>query len=47
MFFFKNSVLANYEKVFFDFNIDSINGEIIEFKNYKNKTILLVNTASL
>ena len=46
MFFFKNSVLANYEKVFFDFNIDSINGEIIEFKNYKNKTILLVNTAS-
>ena len=46
MFFFKSSVLANYEKVFFDFSIKNINGEIINFEKYKNKVILLVNTAS-
>ena len=46
MFFFKNQVLANYEKVFYDFQIKSITGEIIDFNNYKNKAILLVNTAS-
>ena len=46
MFFFKNNALANYEKVFFDFKIDSISGEEINFKDYKNKVILLVNTAS-
>tara|TARA_B100001769_G_scaffold245113_1_gene214684 strand:+ start:378 stop:923 length:546 start_codon:yes stop_codon:yes gene_type:complete len=47
MFFFNNdSALSNYEKVFFDFEIKSVNGEIIQFKNYKNKVILLVNTAS-
>ena len=46
MFFFKNFVLANYEKVFYDFKIDSISGETIDFKNFKNKPILLVNTAS-
>ena len=38
--------MANYEKVFYDFQIESINGEIINFKEYKNKVILLVNTAS-
>ena len=46
MFFFKNSALSNYEKVFFDLKIESISGEIIEFKNYKNKVFLIVNTAS-
>ena len=46
MFFFKNSAMANYEKVFFDFKIESISGEIIDFKKYKNKIILIVNTAS-
>ena len=46
MFFFKNTTLANYDKTFFDFKIESINGEIIEFKDYKNKVILVVNTAS-
>ena len=46
MFFFKSSALANYEKVFFDFSIKNINGEIINFEKYKNKVILLVNTAS-
>tara|TARA_Y100000590_G_C15484998_1_gene925442 strand:+ start:43 stop:591 length:549 start_codon:yes stop_codon:yes gene_type:complete len=46
MFFFKNSAMSNYEKVFFDFKIENIQGEIIDFKSYKNKVILLVNTAS-
>ena len=46
MFFFKNTALANYEKVFYDFNIESITGEVINFKEYKNKVILIVNTAS-
>ena len=46
MFFFKSSAMANYEKVFFDFNIKSITGEIINFVDYKGKVILVVNTAS-
>ena len=44
--FFKNSAMSNYEKVFYDFQIESISGEIINFKEYENKVILLVNTAS-
>ena len=46
MFFFKNSASANYEKVFYDFKIESITGENIDFKDYENKAILIVNTAS-
>ena len=46
MFFFKNSATANYEKILYDFNIESISGEIIDFKKYKNKAVLIVNTAS-
>ena len=46
MIFFKSTALANYEKVFFDFKIQSINGEMINFDKYRNKVILLVNTAS-
>ena len=46
MFFFKNLVSANSEKVFYDFKIESISGEIIDFKNYKDKVVLVVNTAS-
>jgi len=38
--------IANYDKVFYDFEIESINGEIIKFSEYKNKAILIVNTAS-
>ena len=44
--FFKNSAMSNYKKVFYDFQIESINGEIINFKEYENKVVLLVNTAS-
>ena len=46
MFFFKNFVSANYEKVFYDLQINSISGELIDFKNYKDKAVLVVNTAS-
>ncbi len=46
MFFFKNSVSANYDKVFYDFKLNSISGELIDLKEYKNKVILVVNTAS-
>ncbi len=46
MFFFKTSTSANYEKKIYDFSIESITGEIINFKDYKNKIILVVNTAS-
>ena len=46
MFFFKNQATADYEKVFFDFKIDSISGEEIDFQKYRSKVILLVNTAS-
>ena len=46
MFFFKNFASANYDKVFYDLQINSISGEIIDFKGYKNKAVLVVNTAS-
>ena len=46
MFFFSNNVIANYEKVFYNFKIKSITGEIIDLNDYKNKVVLLVNTAS-
>ena len=46
IFFFKNSAMGNYEKVFYDFKIEAINGEIINLSQYKGKAILLVNTAS-
>ncbi len=46
MFFFKNTAMSNYEKKFYDFQIESITGEFIDFKEYKNKVVLLVNTAS-
>ena len=46
IFFSKNNVSADYDKVFFDFKINSISGEQIDLGNYKNKVILVVNTAS-
>ena len=46
MFFFKSNVNANYDKIFYDFKIQSITGETIDFNKYKNKVILIVNTAS-
>tara|TARA_B100000963_G_C22574808_1_gene647868 strand:- start:910 stop:1455 length:546 start_codon:yes stop_codon:yes gene_type:complete len=46
MFFFKYSSAGNYEKVFYDFKIESISGDIINFNEYRNKVVLIVNTAS-
>jgi len=46
MFFLKNTASANYEKKFYDFSIESISGETINFNDYKNKAVLIVNTAS-
>ena len=46
MFFFKTSATADNEKKIYDFSIESITGETIDFKEYKNKVILVVNTAS-
>ncbi len=46
MFFFNNTVNANYKKIFYDFKIDDISGNEINLKDYSNKIVLLVNTAS-
>ena len=46
IFFTNNKVSANYEKIFFDFKINSITGEIINLNDYQNKLVLVVNTAS-
>ena len=46
MFFFKSSSHADYEKIFFDFKINSISGDIIDLNDFKGKPVLVVNTAS-
>ena len=46
MIFFKNFASANYNKVFYDLQINSITGELINLDKYKNKAVLVVNTAS-
>ncbi len=46
MFSFFNKVDAKYEKLFFELNIDNINGEELDLKQFQGKTILLVNVAS-
>ena len=46
MFFSKSNADGNYEKIFFDFKIKSITGDMIDLNTYKNKVILLTNTAS-
>ena len=46
MIFFKNSSHAEYEKIFYDFKINSITGDQIDLKDFKGKPILIVNTAS-
>ena len=46
MIFFKSYASANSNKLIYDFKINSITGEIINFSDYQNKAILLVNVAS-
>ena len=46
MFSLINKTIAKYEKIFFDLNIKDIQGKMINFSKYKDKTILLVNVAS-
>ena len=46
MFFFKSSSHAQYEKIFYDFKINSISGDVINLNDYKGKPVLVVNTAS-
>ena len=41
-----NTVEGKYEKTFFDHKIKSIDGNLINLSIYKDKVILLVNTAS-
>ena len=46
MFFFKSSSHADYKKIFYDFKINSISGDIIDLNDFKGKPVLVVNTAS-
>ena len=46
MFSFSNKASAKYDKLIYDFEIESITGEKIDFSKYKHKVILLVNVAS-
>ena len=46
MIFFKNFASANYDKVFYDLQINSVSWELIDFKKFKDKAVLVVNTAS-
>ena len=46
MFFFKSSSHADYKKIFYDFKINSISGDVIDLNDYKGKPVLIVNTAS-
>jgi glutathione peroxidase len=46
MFSFFNKANAKYEKLFFELNIKSINGEELDLSQFKGKTTLLVNVAS-
>ncbi len=46
MYFFKSEGIANDDKFFYYCRIESITGETINFSEYKNKVVLIVNTAS-
>ena len=43
---FNYTANAKYKKLFFDLNIKSNNGNILNLKDYKNNVVLIVNTAS-
>ena len=46
MFFSKKGFSENYDKVLYDFKIESITGEVIDLNEFKNKVVLITNTAS-
>ena len=46
VFFFKNLAVSNEQKSLYDLQIKSITGELIKLSDYKEKVILIVNTAS-
>ena len=46
MFSFINKSISNDTKTFFDFKINSINGNKINLSDYKGKILLVVNVAS-
>ena len=46
MFFFKNNALSSYDKLFYDFKIKDVSGKLLNLNDYRNKVILMVNTAS-
>ncbi len=46
IFFLMFSQVKSSEKVFHDFSIESISGEVINLSDFKSKVVLLVNTAS-
>jgi glutathione peroxidase len=46
MFSFFNKTMSNNTETFFDLNVNSINGDLLNLSKLKGKTILLVNVAS-
>ncbi len=46
MFFSKKVFSENYDKVLYDFKIESITGEVIDLNEFKDKVVLITNTAS-
>ena len=46
MFFSEKSFSENYDKVLYDFKVESIGGEIIDLNKFKSKVVLITNTAS-
>jgi len=46
MFSFFNKTMSNNTETFFDLNVNSINGDVLNLSKLKGKTILLVNVAS-
>ena len=46
MIFFKNNAIGSYKSSFYDIKINDVSGGQLSLKEFKNKVILLVNTAS-
>ena len=46
MFSFLNKTMSENSKTFYDFKINSINGEELNLSSFNGKTVLLVNVAS-